>query len=88
MSWWAELLEIPCVGYAANPDEVAPLAQAGADFVALGDWIWTQPQGGAAAIAAAPKFLPPPCRHEPARAGLMTGLAVAAIALCRLAAPH
>ena len=32
---------MPCIGYAANADEVRPLAQAGADFVALGDWIWT-----------------------------------------------
>ena len=40
--WWAEVFEPPCVGYAASPDEVAVLAQAGADFVALGDWIWTQ----------------------------------------------
>ena len=43
MAWWAELFELPCVGYAASLDEVGPLAQAGADFVALGDWIWTQP---------------------------------------------
>ena len=35
---------MPCVGYAASHDEVAPLAQAGADFVALGDWIWTHPK--------------------------------------------
>ena len=28
----------------ASLDEVVPLAQAGADFIALGDWIWTQPQ--------------------------------------------
>jgi thiamine-phosphate pyrophosphorylase len=41
LTWWAELFQPPCVGYAANLDEVGPLAQAGADFVALGDWIWT-----------------------------------------------
>src|SRR3984885_864268 len=39
LKWWAELVEIPCVGYATNAGEVRPLAQAGADFVALGDWI-------------------------------------------------
>ena len=44
MTWWAELFEVPCIGYAASADEVRPLAQAGADFVALGDWIWTHPQ--------------------------------------------
>ena len=53
LSWWAELFEIPCVGYAAAAEDVEPLAATGADFVALGEWIWTEPQGAAAAIAAA-----------------------------------
>jgi len=53
VTWWAELVEIPCVGYAASANEVAPLARAGADFVALGDWLWTHPDGAAAAVAAA-----------------------------------
>ena len=53
VEWWAELFQPPCVGYAAHLDEVAPLAQAGAGFVALGDWVWTHAQGGAAAVAAA-----------------------------------
>ena len=53
LSWWAELFEIPCVGYAAALDDVEPLAATGADFVALGEWIWTEPQGAAATIAAA-----------------------------------
>jgi thiamine-phosphate pyrophosphorylase len=60
LRWWADLVELPCVGYAANLDEVEPLAQTGADFVALGDWIWTHPQGAAAAIAAADKNLAAP----------------------------
>jgi len=34
-------------------DEVSPLTRAGADFVALGDWIWTHAQGPAAAVTAA-----------------------------------
>ncbi len=50
IAWWAEVFEQPCVGYVASLDEVAPLAQAGADFVALGDWIWTHPQGPIAAV--------------------------------------
>jgi thiamine-phosphate pyrophosphorylase len=53
VAWWAEVFQPPCVGFAAGPDEVAPLAQAGAEFVALGDWIWTAPAGPAAAVAAA-----------------------------------
>jgi thiamine-phosphate pyrophosphorylase len=40
VGWWAEVFEIPCVAYAAAVAEVAPLASAGADFVALGEWLW------------------------------------------------
>ncbi|MGB7257202.1 MAG: thiamine phosphate synthase [Pseudolabrys sp.] len=40
VAWWAEVFQPPCVGFAANADEIAPLAIAGADFVALGDWVW------------------------------------------------
>jgi thiamine-phosphate pyrophosphorylase len=43
VSWWAEVFEAPCVGYAAAAAEVKPLAAAGADFVALGDWLWAEP---------------------------------------------
>jgi thiamine-phosphate pyrophosphorylase len=38
VTWWAEVFEVPCVGFAAALDEVEPLVAAGADFVALGDW--------------------------------------------------
>jgi len=51
VAWWAEVFEIPCVGYAAGPDEVAPLVKAGADFVALGDWLWRDPRGAIAEAA-------------------------------------
>jgi thiamine-phosphate pyrophosphorylase len=51
IAWWAEVFEAPCVGFAASIDEIAPLVAAGADFVALGDWIWSDPNGAAAAIA-------------------------------------
>ena len=57
LTWWAELLEIPCIGYAANRDEVGPLAQTGADFIALGEWIWKEPNGAAAAVAVAAEHL-------------------------------
>jgi len=57
LTWWEELFQPPCVGYAANLDEVAPLVQAGADFVALGDWIWTHPQGPAAVVEMAARSL-------------------------------
>jgi thiamine-phosphate pyrophosphorylase len=53
VAWWAELFEIPCVGWAANLDEVAGLAAAGADFIALGDFVWTAVGGPGRAVAEA-----------------------------------
>ncbi len=52
IAWWAEVFESPCVGYAASLDEIAPLVAAGADFIALGDWIWRDPPKLVATIAA------------------------------------
>ena len=40
VEWWAEIFQTPCVAYAAEAAAVAPLAAAGADFVALGDFVW------------------------------------------------
>jgi thiamine-phosphate pyrophosphorylase len=57
IAWWAEVFEIPCVGYAASTEEIAPLVIAGADFIALGDWIWRDPHTAAAAIAHAAEHL-------------------------------
>lgn len=64
IGWWAEVFKPPCVGYAANPDEVGPLARAGADFVALGDWIWTQLTGPVQAIETASTALVTPARER------------------------
>ncbi len=60
VKWWADLVEVPCIGYAGNADEVRLLAQAGADFVALGDWIWTYPQGATVAVTMAASALAEP----------------------------
>src|SRR5262249_21581146 len=59
VAWWAELFEIPCVGFAGGIDEVAPLARAGAEFIALGDWMFTYPQGADMAVAEAARRLTP-----------------------------
>jgi len=53
VAWWAELFEVPCVGWAMTLDEVAALAGVGADFVAVGDAVWVEPRGPAAAMATA-----------------------------------
>jgi thiamine-phosphate pyrophosphorylase len=49
VAWWSETLTIPCVGYAATLDEAEALAQAGADFVGVGETMW---RGGQKAIDA------------------------------------
>ena len=51
VAWWAEVFQPPCVAFAAYLDEVGPLTEAGADFVAVGDCIWNDPRGPASAIA-------------------------------------
>jgi thiamine-phosphate pyrophosphorylase len=57
VAWWAEVFEVPCVGYAAALVEIDRLAQAGADFVAVGDCIFDDPRGPAAAAADAAQRL-------------------------------
>jgi thiamine-phosphate pyrophosphorylase len=51
LQWWAELFEPPCVGFAASREEAYEFAAAGADFVLVGDFIWADPRGAAAALA-------------------------------------
>jgi thiamine-phosphate pyrophosphorylase len=50
LQWWAELFEPPCVGFAASIDEASEFAAAGADFVLVGDFIWSDPRGAKAAL--------------------------------------
>jgi thiamine-phosphate pyrophosphorylase len=50
LQWWAELFEPPCVGFAASREEIGEFAAAGADFVLVRDFIWTDPRGAAAAL--------------------------------------
>jgi thiamine-phosphate pyrophosphorylase len=56
VEWWAELFTVPCVGFAAGPQEVGPLVNAGADFIALAD-VWSDPRGAAVAIGDAARQL-------------------------------
>jgi thiamine-phosphate pyrophosphorylase len=57
VAWWAEVFEAPCVGFAGSLDEVEPLAGAGADFVALGDWVLSEARGCVGAVAEAARRL-------------------------------
>jgi thiamine-phosphate pyrophosphorylase len=63
VAWWAEVFEVPCVGFAGSGDEIEALVSAGADFVAV-DFIWTERRGATAALCAAAERL---AVREPAR---------------------
>jgi thiamine-phosphate pyrophosphorylase len=53
VAWWAEVFEIPCVGYAVTLDAIDALVAAGADFVAVGDALFEDPRGPEAAAGEA-----------------------------------
>jgi thiamine-phosphate pyrophosphorylase len=48
VAWWAEVFETPCVAFAQTVEVAGTLADAGADFVALGDAIWAASSPAAA----------------------------------------
>lgn len=50
LQWWAELFEPPCVGYATSIEEAREFAEAGADFILVGDLVWNDARGAAAAL--------------------------------------
>ena len=52
VSWWAEIFNVPCVGYAGRPDEAIAIARAGAEFVALCEGLWDAPDTLAATLRA------------------------------------
>jgi thiamine-phosphate pyrophosphorylase len=53
VEWWSTIFNMPCVGFASSLADVERIARAGADFVALGDAVWSDPRSPAAAIAEA-----------------------------------
>lgn len=53
VGWWAEIFNVPCVAYAATRDDLAALAAAGADFLALGPWLFEAPDAEAILAQAA-----------------------------------
>ena len=56
VSWWADLMEVPCVAEGAETlDAIRAFAAAGADFVAAGALVWEsgQPREAVASINAA-----------------------------------
>lgn len=51
--WWAEIFNVPCVAFARTLVEIEPLADAGAEFIALEAAAWNDERGPAAAVAEA-----------------------------------
>jgi thiamine-phosphate pyrophosphorylase len=56
-AWWAEIFETPCVAYAPSIEVVEALAATHAEFIAVGDAVWSHGDGPAAAVKAAADIL-------------------------------
>jgi thiamine-phosphate pyrophosphorylase len=51
LRWWSDLFVLPCLAEVATTVEDCPsLARAGADLVAVGAGVWTDPEGAAAVV--------------------------------------
>ena len=74
LQWWAELFEPPCVGYAASLAEAGEFAAAGADFVLVGDFIWNDPRGPAAALMDAGRTIRQSSRRDVRTSQSRTGM--------------
>lgn len=59
VAWWAEIFNVPCVGYAHDLASIGDLARAGADFIALGDAVFADPRGATEALRDAARLIAP-----------------------------
>ncbi len=57
VAWWAEIFNVPCVGYAETLAGMTDLVRAGAEFVALCDAVFADPRGAAVAVREAAAIL-------------------------------
>jgi thiamine-phosphate pyrophosphorylase len=57
VAWWAEIFNVPCVGYAHDLSAIGDLVRAGADFIALGDAVFADPRGAGAALRDAARLI-------------------------------
>ena len=58
LSWWHELIEVPCVAIGGiTVENCAPLIAAGADFLAVSAGVWRHAAGAGAAVAAFSEIL-------------------------------
>jgi thiamine-phosphate pyrophosphorylase len=59
VAWWAEIFNVPCVGYAHDLGAIGDLVCAGADFIALGGAVFADPRGAPAALRDAARLMAP-----------------------------
>jgi len=52
-AWWAEIFETPCAAYAPSLEAIPALVATKAEFVAVGDAVWSHPAGPAKGVEAA-----------------------------------
>jgi len=57
VGWWSQLFTTPCVALARGCAEIAVLTRAGADFLMLGDYVWSSAAGAAPAVAEAQRII-------------------------------
>lgn len=51
LQWWSDLFVLPCLAEVATTvDDCPRLARAGADLVAAGEGVWTDPEGAAVVV--------------------------------------
>ncbi len=52
IEWWAEMMTVPCITVGGiTTENCIPVAEAGADFIAVSAGVWAHPAGPAAAVA-------------------------------------
>jgi thiamine-phosphate pyrophosphorylase len=73
LQWWDEVFELPSVGFAGALEEVGAFSAAGADFILVGDFIWTAPEGPAATLRAAMEAIHKAHAAMPAKAEASQG---------------
>lgn len=59
VEWWAEIFNVPCVGYARRPALAREIAEAGAEFVALCEELWDKPEAIGATLADVARAITP-----------------------------
>lgn len=53
LTWWSAVFELPCVAIGGiNANNARPLIDAGADFLAVSNAVWSHPAGPGAGVAA------------------------------------